>query len=156
MSYALMDLQSLAEDKGREYFSEKHYNCLPSVLLALGYALRDVDGVNYSDPVVVRATCALPMGFGVWDGPCGAVTAGTIAIGLKYGTADAGDQLHIDEALMRSARWVNWFRYRQFGSCNCSEIKATPLDMERCTEFVVVSIRKLVEMLTEGDPKVTR
>ena len=156
MSFKLRDLQDLAEAKGREYFKEKGLDCLPSTLLAINDALKNVDDVNYADPIVLKATSPLPAGFGVWEGPCGAVTAGSVAIGLKFSTSDVNDHVTINNAWKKSAEWLRWFKYQKFGSYNCFDIKATPFEMEKCTNFVTQSARKLVDILTEGNPKVTR
>ncbi len=156
MSFNLKDLQDVAEAKGREYFKEKGLDCLPSTLLAINDALKVVDDINYVDPIVLKATSPLPAGFGVWEGPCGAVTAGSVAIGLKFSTSDVNDHDTINKAWKKSAEWLRWFKYQKFGSYNCFDIKATPFEMERCTNFVTQSARKLVDILTEGNPKVTR
>ncbi len=156
MSFKLKDLQDLAESKGREYYMEKKYDCLPSTLLAINDALKDVDNVNYADPVVLKATSPLRAGFGVWEGPCGVLTAGAITIGLKSSTSDVNDHTTINNASKKSGEWLRWFKYEKFGSYNCFDIKATPHDRERCANVVTQSARKLVDILTEGNPKVTR
>jgi len=66
------------------------------------------------------------MGFGAYDAPCGAVTAGSIAIGLKYGTSDAGDQATSANARKRSREWMEWFKYYRFGSINCFDLRGKP------------------------------
>jgi hypothetical protein len=156
LSFKLKDLQDIAEAKGKEYFKEKGYDCLPSTLLAINDAMKEVDDINYADPLLLKATCPLPAGFGAWEGPCGAVTAGSIAIGLKYGTSNMGDLSTIRSAWNRSGQWLRWFKYQQFGSYNCSDIKGTPFDYDRCTNFVTQSARKIVDILTDGDPRVLR
>jgi hypothetical protein len=156
MSFKLKDLQDLAESKGREYYKEKGHDCLPSTILAINDALKDVDDVNYADPIVLKATSPLRAGFGVFEGPCGAVTAGAVAIGLKFSTSDVNDHTTINNAGRKSAEWLRWFKYQMFGSYNCFDIKATPFERERCTNVVTQSAKKLVDILTEGNPKVTR
>jgi hypothetical protein len=156
MSFKLKDLQDLAESKGREYYKEKGYDCLPSTLLAVNDALKDVDDVNYADPIVLKAASPLRAGFGVWEGPCGVVTAGAMAIGLKFSTSDVNNHATINNASKKSAEWLRWFKYEKFGSYNCFEIRPTPPDREKCVSVVTQSARKLVDILTEGNPKVTR
>jgi len=155
MSFKLKDLQDIAESKGREYYMEKKYDCLPSTLLAINDALKDVDNVNYAEPVVLKAASPLRAGFGVWEGPCGVVTAGAIAIGLKFSTSDVNDHANINNASKKSAEWLRWFKYEKFGSYNCFDIRPTPPDREKCANVVTQSARKLVDILTEGNTKVT-
>jgi hypothetical protein len=156
LSFKLKDLQDTAEAKAKEYFHDKHLWCLPATLLAINDALKEVDNVNYTEPLVLKATSPLPAGFGVYEGPCGAATAGSVAIGLKFGTSDVSDEATLNKAWKMSGEWLRWFKYEKFGSYNCFDIKATPYESERCTNYVSESARKLVEILTEGNPKVTR
>jgi hypothetical protein len=156
MSLKLKDLQDKAEAKAKEYFGDKHFWCLPSTLMAVNDALKEVDEVDYAYPMVLKAVSPLPAGFGTWEGPCGAATAGSVAIGLKFGTSDMGDTATLTRAWKMSGDWLRWFKYERFGSYDCFDIKATPYEHERCATFVFESARKLVEILTEGNPKVIR
>jgi len=99
MQKKLSELQDFAEKKGREYFFlGKGYDCLSSTLLALNDTLKEVDNVNYADPVLLKAASPLPAGFGALEEPCGIVTAGSLAIGLKFSTSDVSDQATIERA----------------------------------------------------------
>ena len=156
MSFKLKDLQDLAESKGREYYLEKGFFCLPSTILAISDAMKGVDDVNYADPTVLKATGPLRAGFGIWEAPCGVVTAGSVAIGLKFGTSDVGDKATITKAWNKSGEWLRWFKYEQHGAINCFDLKATPMDKLKCANIIGQSVRKIVEILTEGNPKVLR
>jgi hypothetical protein len=154
MSFKLKDLQDVAEAKSKEY--GKPMDCLPAVLYAINDALKDVDTVNYIDPAVLKAVSPLPMGFGAYDGPCGAFTAGSVAIGMKYGTADQKNRKVIQSVMMRSREWANWFRYLKFGSTNCFEMRGKPPTFSHCLDFMGQSSRKLVDILTEDNSNVIR
>jgi len=156
MSFKLKDLQEIAEAKAKEYGKEKDYDCLPTTLLAINDALKEVDDVNYADQTVLKAASSLSMGFGAYDAPCGAVTAGSIAIGLKYGTSDVGDQATSAYARRRSREWMEWFKYYRYGSYNCFDLRGKPPVFDNCVSFCAQSAAKLVDILTEGNPKVTR
>ncbi|MBM3291332.1 C_GCAxxG_C_C family protein [Candidatus Bathyarchaeota archaeon] len=92
MSFKLKDIQDIAEIKGRDYFMNKKYDCNIATLLAVSDALKGVDEINYADPLVIKAINPLSAGLGTWEGPCGAVAAGSALIGLKYGTSDPNNQ----------------------------------------------------------------
>ena len=156
MSFKLKDLKEIAEAKAKEYGKEKDYDCVPTTLLAINDALKEVDDINYADPLVLKAVSSLSAGFGVWEGPCGAVTAGSVAIGLKYGTSDAGDLATSAKARKRSRDWIEWFKYNRFGYINCFDLRGKPPVFDNCWSFCAQSASKLVEILTEGNPKVTR
>ena len=68
--------------------------------------MKDVDDVNYAEPLILKVTSPLPAGFGVWEGPCGAVTAGSVAIGLKFSSSDMNDHVTIDRAWNKSGEWL--------------------------------------------------
>jgi hypothetical protein len=91
LSFRLEDLQGIAEARAREYMVDKHYYCSMATLLAVNDALKDVDDVNYADPTLIKAIGPLAGGMGAWEAPCGAVAAGSAAIGLKYGASDPSD-----------------------------------------------------------------
>jgi hypothetical protein len=165
MEKKLVELQDLAEKKGKEYFFlGKKYDCISSMLMALNDTLKEVDSVDYSDPNVLKAANPLPAGFGALDGPCGVVTAGSLAIGLKFGTSNPTDQDTIERAWMKSREWLFWFKHN-FGSYNCIDLTngadffkegvrkeyMTGPKVVLCNTYLTQSIRKLVEILTEGN-----
>jgi hypothetical protein len=156
MSFKLKDLKEIAEAKAKEYGKEKDYHCVPTTLMAINDALREVDDVNYADPLVLKAASSLSAGFGTYDAPCGAVTAGSIAIGLKYGTSDVGDLSTSAAAMRRSLEWLQWFKYQKYGSINCFDLRGKPPVFDNCWSFCAQSASKLLEILTEGNPKVIR
>jgi hypothetical protein len=156
----LKDLQAIAKAKAREYMVDKTYYCSMATLLAVNDALKDVDEVNYADLTLIKAIGPLAGGMGAWEAPCGAVAAGSAAIGLKYGASDPSDLATIGGACRKSGEYLRWFKYSMFGSYNCFDIKPvgpfTPAVIEKCASFVSEAAKKLVEILTEGNPKVTR
>jgi hypothetical protein len=152
----LIELQEKAEAKARELFPGKKYDCNMATMIAVGETLREVDDIDYINPNVLKALSPMSAGMGAWEGPCGAVAAGSTAIGLKYGSSDPSDQKQITVAWEKSGQYLRWFKYNKFGSYNCFDLRAYPFDMKKCTNYVVQASRKLVDILTEENPEVTR
>ncbi|MCK4582065.1 C_GCAxxG_C_C family protein [Candidatus Bathyarchaeota archaeon] len=169
MSFKLIDLQNVASEKGEHYFMEVSGNCLHSTLLALRDALLKVDVVDYADPLIIQATNAMAAGLGAGTGPCGVVSAGSIALSLKYGTSSIEDREKRRNAWLKSRDWYFWFK-EQFLSCDCMDLSFGTdfADLEQrkryfegprlhvCNAYLTRAIRKLVDMLTVENPDVIR
>jgi hypothetical protein len=169
MSFKLTDLQDNASERGEYYFMEVSGNCLHSTLLALRDALLKVDGVDYADPLIIKATNAMAAGLGAGTGPCGIVSAGSIALSLKYGTPSIEDRAKRRIAWLNSRDWYFWFK-EQFLSCDCIDLSFgtdfSNLEQRRkyfegprvhvCNAYLTRAIRKLVDMLTVENPDVKR
>jgi len=169
MSSRLIELQDTASERGEHYFMEVSGNCLHSTLLALRDALREVDGVDYADPLLIKATNGMAAGLGAGTGPCGIVSAGSIALSLKYGTPSLEDWEKRRNAWLKSRDWYFWFK-EQFLSCDCIDLSFGTdfADLEQrkkhsegprmhvCNTYLTQAIRKLVDMLTVENPDVIR
>jgi hypothetical protein len=175
MSFKLSELQDIASDRGAYYFTKSvkgvgsSRDCHHSTLLSVNDALKNVDDVRYADPLILKATNGLAGGLGGLTGPCGIVSAGSIALSLKYGTSDLDDRETKSRAWHKSREWYLWFK-KQFNSCDCWDLSFGTdfTDPEQrqayyegprhqvCTAYLTQAIRKLVEMLTVEDPNVVR
>jgi len=139
-------------------------NCLHSTLLALRDALKEVDGVDYADLLLIKATNGMAAGLGAGNGPCGIVSAGSIALSLKYGTPSIEDWERRRDAWLNSRDWYFWFK-EQFLSCDCIDLSFgtdfSDLEQRRrhykgprmhvCNAYTTQAIRRLVDMLTVDD-----
>ncbi len=169
MSFNLNELQDTASERGEHYFMEVSGNCLHSTLLALRDALKEVDGVDYADPLLIKATNGMAAGLGAGNGPCGIVSAGSIALSLKYGTPSIEDFERRRDAWLKSRDWYFWFK-EQFLSCDCIDLSFgtdfSDLEQRRryhegprmhvCNAYLTQGIRRLVEMLTVDDEAIRR
>ena len=169
MSFKLNELQDKASERGEHYFMEVSGNCLHSTLLALRDALKEVDGVDYADPLLIKATNGMAAGLGAGTGPCGIVSAGSIALSLKYGTPSLEEWERRRDAWLRSRDWYFWFK-EQFLSCDCVDLSFgtdfSDLEQRRkysegprrhvCNAYLTQGIPKLVEMLTAEDGSISR
>ena len=169
MSFNLNELQDTASERGEHYFMEVSGNCLHSTLLALRDALKEVDGVDYADPLLIKATNGMAAGLGAGNGPCGIVSAGSIALSLKYGTPSIEDFERRRDAWLKSRDWYFWFK-EQFLSCDCIDLSFgtdfSDLEQRRrhhegprmhvCNAYLTQAIRRLVDMLTVDDEAIRR
>jgi len=169
MSFNLNELQDTASEKGEHYFMEVSGNCLHSTLLALRDALKEVDGIDYADPLLIKATNGMAAGLGAGNGPCGIVSAGSIALSLKYGTPSIEDFERRRDAWLKSRDWYFWFK-EQFLSCDCIDLSFgtdfSDLEQRRmyhegprrhvCNAYLTQAIRRLVERLTVDDEAIRR
>ena len=169
MRFKLNELQDMASERGEHYFMEVSGNCLHSTLLALRDALKEVDGVDYADPLLIKATNGMAAGLGAGTGPCGIVSAGSIALSLKYGTPSLEEWERRRDAWLRSRDWYFWFK-EQFLSCDCVDLSFgtdfSDLGQRRsysegprmhvCNAYLTQGIRKLVEMLSVEDDMISR
>jgi hypothetical protein len=166
---SLKELQEVAESKGREHFMDERMVCLYSTLYAVKDAMSEVDDIDYTDPHLIKATNGLVGGFWAGTGPCGIVTAGAIAISLKYGTGEATETRKVFETGMRARDWYLWFK-RVFGSCNCIDLAVGTdwTDEEDRTEYnegprryvcnvyLTQALRKIIDYLSLEDENVSR
>ena len=144
-------------------------DCHHSTLLGVNDALSDVDNINYAHPLILNATNGLASGLGGLTGPCGIVSAGSIALSLKFGTSDLDDRERKSKAWYKSREWYLWFK-EQFNSCDCCDLSfGTDFTNKEerqayyvgprhhvCATYLSQAIRKLVDMLTVDDLNVLR
>ena len=168
MSFKLSDLQDVAEEKGRNYFTDARMVCLHATLYAVNDALAGVDEVVYVPPDVIKASGGLVAGLWSADASCGIVLGGGIVISMRFGVSDPYDGMKIHATGMRARDFYYWFR-EEFGSCNCCDLSLVTdwgddasrewyreERKEYCTEILGKTVRKLVDVLTLENPTVVR
>jgi C_GCAxxG_C_C family probable redox protein len=169
MSSKLYELQDIAEKKGPEYFiGPDRMVCLHSTMYAVNDALELVDDIDYIPPEVIKASSGLVAGLWTSEGTCGIVTAAGILISLKYGTPNPRDKEGRYVTGAKAREFYQWFK-EMFGSCRCSDISLVD-DWgnvkqgewynenlrEHCGEILGKTTRKIVDVLTEDNPRVIR
>jgi hypothetical protein len=169
MSIKLSDLQSIAEQKGPEYFIGKNRMvCLHATLYAVSDALKDVDEVDYVPPEVIKASSGLVAGLWTSEGSCGIVLAGGILVSMKHGVSDPTDLQSRHRTGAKAREFYHWFK-KEFGSCTCCDLSLVSDwgDQEQgewynenrrtyCGEILGKTARKLVDILTQDNPNVNR
>ena len=169
MTYRLAELQSIAKKKGPEYFiGPDRMVCLHSTMYAVYDALKLVDDIDYVPPEVIKASSGLVAGLWTSEGTCGIVTAAGLLISLKFGTSDPRDKEGRYTTGAKAREFWHWFK-EMFGSCRCSDLSLVSDwgDQEQglwyndnrrkfCGEILGKTARKIVEVLTEDNPKVIR
>lgn len=68
-----------------------------------------------------KVSCAFGGGMGRMAGPCGAVTGALMAIGLKYGKYQEGDEKAKEKTYALTNEFARRFKARN-GSINCKEL----------------------------------
>lgn len=91
--------------------SRKGYNCSQIVLC---YFAEDFD---LDEETALKISCPFEMGM-YESGQCGAVTAGYIVLGLKYGSTDFNKRI---ELAKKTLAFKNEFK-EKMGSTNCNEL----------------------------------
>lgn len=91
--------------------SRKGYNCSQIVLC---YFAEDVD---LDEETALKISCPFEMGM-YESGQCGALTAGYMVLGLKYGSTDFNKRI---ELAKKTLAFKNEFK-EKMGSTNCKEL----------------------------------
>ena len=132
------------EVKAREYFLEKDNNCAESTLRIAN----DLYGFGL-DGEAIRLVSAFGGGMGCGK-TCGALCGAMAAIGEKTVT----DRAHTTENFKEiCSGFVERFQ-KEFGSCDCAEVKpAFFVEGERCVNVVSRTAKLLDEYLKELEDK---
>lgn len=91
--------------------SKKGYNCSQVVLC---YFAEDF---GFDEETALKISCPFEMGM-YESGQCGAVTAGYMVLGLKYGSTDFNERI---ELAKKTLAFKNEFK-EKMGSTNCNEL----------------------------------
>lgn len=133
----------LAELVRNDYMIRNDFNCAEAMLRAANEAY----DLGLGEQALRVAS---PFGGGMgYEGSCGALTGGLMALGVLRGTAVA----HQDPELGRLRdEFVQRFRER-FGSVSCNEIKPVHRTPERgCSSAVEIAAEILEELLSDAGP----
>jgi len=124
-------------NKALQYF-DSGYNCAESMLLVF---LEAFD----KDKSIVKLTTPLGRGIGGKKDICGVLTAGVLAIGLKYGRTSPDQEK--DEAYKKASEYYNCFSSKF--KTKCCEIRTKDKGREVCREVLVKSVEYLYKMLVK-------
>ncbi len=92
-------------------FSQKGYNCSQTVLCYFA------EEFGLDEETALKISCPFEMGM-YESGQCGAVTAGYMVLGLKYGSTDFDKRI---ELAKKTLAFKNEFK-EKMGSTNCNEL----------------------------------
>jgi C_GCAxxG_C_C family probable redox protein len=93
-------------------YSEKHWLCSESVLLAIS------EWLGVRSELIPRIASGFGGGIGGSGSVCGAVSGGVIALGIKFGRADLKQE---NRAYTLSSELMTRFE-KEFGHINCREL----------------------------------
>lgn len=100
-----MNIEKISE------FSQKGYNCSQTVLCYFSEEL------GLDEQAALKISCPFEMGM-YESGQCGALTAGYMVLGLKYGSTDFDKRI---ELAKKTLSFKNEFK-EKMGSTNCNEL----------------------------------
>ena len=109
----------------RAYNYERQYHgCSQCTLLALQELL------GLEDELTFKAASSLCGGLAFSGNTCGALTAGVMVLGMKYGRANIEEGLGgLVKGMLPAYRLVKWFE-GEFGTTVCREISGIQMDEE--------------------------
>lgn len=94
---------------------EKGFNCAQAVLFAFG------PGLGLPESLSLKAAQSFGGGVAHRGEQCGALSGALIALGLRYGKTEAGDDASRDRTYARAGELLRKFEER-FGSCRCRDL----------------------------------
>jgi len=152
--------------KERAYNYERQYHgCSQCALLALQELL------GFEDELTFKAASSLCGGLAFSGNTCGALTAGVMVLGMKYGRANIEEGLAgLVKGMLPAYRLVKWFE-GEFGTTACREISGIQMDeemlkamtaapeameaglppelIEKCSQLVGKTAEKVAELISE-------
>lgn len=152
--------------KERAYNYERQYHgCSQCPLLALQEFL------GLEDELTFKAASSLCGGLAFSGNTCGALSAGVMVLGMKYGRANIEEGLAgLVKGMLPAYRLVKWFE-GEFGTTVCREISGLQMDeeilkamaaapeameaalpaelIEKCSQIVGKTAEKVAELISE-------
>jgi C_GCAxxG_C_C family probable redox protein len=152
--------------KERAYNYERRYHgCSQCPLLALQEFL------GLEDELTFKAASSLCGGLAFSGNTCGALSAGVMVLGMKYGRANIEEGLAgLVKGMLPAYRLVKWFE-GEFGTTLCREISGLQMDeeilkamaaapeameaalptelIEKCSQIVGKTAEKVAEIISE-------
>jgi len=152
--------------KERAYNYEKQYHgCSQCPLLALQEYL------GLEDELTFKAASSLCGGLAFSGNTCGALSAGVMVLGMKYGRANIEEGLAgLVKGMLPAHRLVKWFE-GEFGTTVCRELSGLQMDeellkamaaapeameaalpaelIEKCSQIVGKTAEKVAELISE-------
>jgi len=145
-------------------YEREHHGCAESTLLAIQ------ETFHLGDDVVRRSASGLLAGVAFMGSVCGALIAGVMALGMKFGRPSIERPIEGQTELFRRIIRLRRMFKREFGSCLCHEIQRSLLGRsfnladpseyeafkraggyEKCPEVVAKTARMVAELLIEAE-----
>jgi C_GCAxxG_C_C family probable redox protein len=160
------DLKKTAREKAYHY--EVNYHCCSQATML---ALQEVLGME--DELTLKATSSVCGGMALSGNTCGALSAGVMVIGMKYGRGDIKEGFtKVMKGMLPAAKLVKWFE-KEFGTVMCRDISGFEMDedmlktamenpeammeasdpeqVEKCSQLCGKTAEKVIEIISEED-----
>ena len=160
------DLKRDARDRAYNY-EIQHHCCSQATMLAL----QEVLGME--DELTLKATSSVCGGMALSGNTCGALSAGVMVIGMKYGRGDIKEDFtKIMKGMLPAAKLVKWFE-KEFGTVMCRDISGFEMDedmlkaamenpeammeasdpeqVEKCSQICGKTAERVIEIISEED-----
>ena len=160
------DLKKTAREKAYHY--EINYHCCSQATMM---ALQEVLGME--DELTLKATSSVCGGMALSGNTCGALSAGVMVIGMKYGRGDIKEGFDkVMKGMLPAAKLVKWFE-KEFGTVICRDITGFEMDIdslkqamdaplamldsldqeqvEKCSQLCGKTAEKVIEIISEED-----
>ena len=163
---SIEELKKEASERAAEY--EKTYHGCSRCTMR---ALQEVLGIE--DELLLKATGPVSGGLALTGHTCGALSAGVMLMGMKFGTADFEEGFAgMLKGMLPAYKLIEWFK-AEFGDTNCSKIAGFQMDqaslegliadptildgmlaehpelIEKCTNVVGKTAAKVVELVAQ-------
>jgi C_GCAxxG_C_C family probable redox protein len=159
-------LKKEARNKAYSYEIE-HHCCSQATMLAL----QEVLGME--DELTFKATSSVCGGMALSGNTCGALSAGVMVMGMKYGRGDIKEDFtKILKGMLPAAKLVKWFE-KEFGTVICRDITGFEMDVdtleqamqtpeamlesldqeqvEKCSQLCGKTAEKVIEIISEEE-----
>lgn len=121
------NLKKKAREKAYHY--ESNYHCCSQATML---ALQEVLGLE--DELTLKATSSVCGGIAFSGNTCGALSAGVMAIGMKYGRGDIKEGFaNVIKGMLPAAELIKWFE-NKFGTVICHDISGFEMDIDKLKE----------------------
>jgi len=135
-------LKKAAREKAYNY-ERQHHCCSQATMLAL----QEVLGLE--DELTFKATSSVCGGMALSGNTCGALSAGVMVMGMKYGRGNIKEGMaSVMRGMLPAAKLVKWFE-SEFGTTVCREISG----FEMSEDALKAAIANPLAMLEELDPQ---
>ena len=158
------DMKKTAREKAYHY--EVNYHCCSQATML---ALQEVLGLE--DELTLKATSSVCGGMALSGNTCGALSAGVMIIGMKYGRGDIKEGFtNVMKGMLPAAKLVKWFE-KEFGTVICRDITGFEMDVdtleqamqapeamlesldqeqvEKCSQLCGKTAEKVIEIISE-------
>ena len=124
---SIEDLKKTAREKAYHY--EVNYHCCSQATML---ALQETLGLE--DELTLKATSSVCGGMALSGNTCGALSAGIMIMGMKYGRGDLKEGFtNVMKGMLPAAKLVKWFE-KEYGTVMCRDISGFEMDVDTLNE----------------------